>query len=60
MSRQDKEGEYKEVSQAFCGGARVFWRERRLLMKLMMSKLKRFGVILISGCQIDLDGFWKG
>ena len=26
MSRQDKEGEYQEVSQAFCGGARLILR----------------------------------
>ena len=26
MSRQDKEGEYQEVSQAFCGGARLISR----------------------------------
>ena len=26
MSKQDKEGEYQEVSQAFCGGARLILR----------------------------------
>ena len=27
MSKQDKEGEYQEVSQSFCGDARVIFRE---------------------------------
>ena len=28
MCKQDKEGKYQEVSQAFCGGARVILREK--------------------------------
>ena len=39
MSRQDKEGENQEVSQAFCGGARVILTYKQAYVTNLISYL---------------------